>query len=62
VGCDADITIFDPETIADGATFEQLNIKPVGIDAVIVDGKIALNNGDIVNDRLGRFIPGPYVK
>lgn len=62
VGCDADITIFDPETISDGATFENLFIKPVGIDAVIVNGTIAVKDNEIVNARAGKFIPGPYTK
>ena len=61
-GCDADITIFDPETIADGATFATLEIKPVGIDAVIVGGVVAVEAGKLINDRAGKFIPGPYVK
>ena len=61
-GLDADITIFDPETIADGATFETLAIKPVGIDAVIVNGQVAVEYGELINARAGKFIPGPYVK
>ena len=62
VGCDADITIFDPETISDGATFENLFIKPVGIDAVIVNGTVAVKDNEFVNARAGKFIPGPYKK
>lgn len=55
-GCDADITIFDPKTIKDGADFSDLNIPPVGIDYVIVDGKVAVDHNNIKNDRIGRFI------
>ena len=62
VGMDADITIFDPETIKDGATFENIFIKPVGIDAVIVGGQLAVDHNEIVNARAGKFIPGPYTK
>ena len=62
VGCDADITVFNPDTIMDGATFDSLYIKPVGIDAVIVNGTLALEDSEIVNDRAGVFIPGPFVK
>lgn len=62
LGCDADITIFDPETIADGATFESLDVPTKGIDAVIVKGKLALKENVIVNGRAGTFIPGPYTK
>ena len=62
VGCDADITIFDPDTISDGATFESLDIPTKGIDTVIINGKIALKDNRIINDRAGTFIPGPYMK
>ena len=62
VGCDADITVFNPDTIMDGATFDSLYIKPVGIDAVIVNGTLALEDSEIVNDRAGVFIPGPFQK
>lgn len=55
-GCDADLTIFNPETIADGATFSDLHIKPKGIDYVFVDGQMAMNSNNVVNNRLGRFI------
>jgi formylmethanofuran dehydrogenase subunit A len=55
-GCDADITIFNPETVCDQEDFLQLK-KPVGIDYVIMDGEIVLKDGDIVNGRRGRFIP-----
>lgn len=55
VGCDADITIFDPQTIIDKADFTKL-CKPEGIDYVLIGGRIALKDGERVNDRLGRFI------
>lgn len=62
IGCDADITIFDPETIIDGATFEDLTIKPKGIDYVLVNGKVAMKDNVQVDGRAGVFIPGPYMK
>jgi N-acyl-D-amino-acid deacylase len=55
-GFDADITIFDPETILDGSNFSELNILPTGIDYVIVDGKIAMKHNRVLNDRAGKFI------
>ncbi|WP_312094522.1 amidohydrolase family protein [Aminipila sp.] len=55
-GCDADITVFDPQTIKDGADFFDLNIPPVGIDCVIVNGKIAAESNKLINGRAGRFI------
>ena len=56
VGADADLTIFNPETIIDGATFGDLDTPPQGIDYVIVDGKIAMKDNTFVDERLGMFI------
>ena len=55
-GCDADITIFNPDTISDQEDFLALK-RPEGIDYVIIGGDIALKDGEIVNGRKGRFIP-----
>ena len=56
-GYDADITIFDPETIQDGPDFSDITIKSKGIDYVFIKGQIAAKDCDIVNGRLGVFIP-----
>lgn len=56
IGCDADLTIFDPETIIDGATFSDLHIQPEGIEYVLIAGQVALKNKITVNSRLGRYI------
>lgn len=58
VGADADIVIFDPETIADRATFAQPLLPPVGIDRVLVAGRTAAVDGCIVQGRLGRAVRG----
>ena len=55
-GCDADLTIFDPRTIIDKATFTELE-SPDGIDQVLIRGKTALWHGEILDDRAGEFIP-----
>lgn len=56
VGADADITIFDPNNIGDRATFTDSNLESVGIEAVIINGEIAVKDNVIINDRLGKFI------
>ncbi len=56
LGYDADLTIFNPETILDRATFIQSKASPLGITQVIINGKIALENQKIVHPRLGKFI------
>nr|WP_315024723.1 amidohydrolase family protein [uncultured Aminipila sp.] len=55
-GCDADITIFNPEIIKDGADFSDLNIPPVGLDYVIVNGIIAVDHNNIITNQAGRFV------
>lgn len=54
-GCDADITIFNFDTIIDKATFQNPQEKPQGIGYVLVGGKIAVENGRTINNRLGKF-------
>lgn len=56
VGCDADLTIFNPATIIDGATFSDLHIQPEGIEYVFINGQLALRDKITVNNRLGKFI------
>lgn len=58
-GYDADITIFDYDTIIDKATFEEGQKKPVGIDTVIIDGQVALEKGEIVRKDCGKFYRRP---
>jgi len=55
-GMDADITIFDPDTVEDGATFAEPTLPPVGISHVILGGKVAVENNEVKEGRLGRFI------
>ena len=52
----ADLVIFDPETVADTATFTNLQSAPTGIDAVIVNGAIALQDGQVTCKTAGRLI------
>ncbi|QIB68463.1 amidohydrolase family protein [Aminipila butyrica] len=56
LGCDADLTIFDPDTILDKADFSQLDLAPEGIDYVIVNGQIAVEHAQLKNGKSGRFI------
>jgi len=42
----ADITIFNPKTVIDKATFVDPHQYPVGIKYVIVNGKVTINNGE----------------
>jgi N-acyl-D-amino-acid deacylase len=52
----ADLVIFDPATVADKATFEQPFQYPVGIDTVIVNGQVVLDEGTHTNAKPGKVL------
>lgn len=52
----ADIVVFDPDTIQDKATFEKPHQYPVGIDYVIVNGQIVLDQGTFHDRRAGKVL------
>lgn len=56
VGQDADITVFDWETIRDCSTYSQPVARPEGIRHVFVDGLPAVLNGEATHHWNGRFI------
>jgi len=55
-GCAADITIFDPATIADKGTFTEPHQYPVGIDWVLVNGTPVVAEGKFTDARPGRAL------
>jgi N-acyl-D-aspartate/D-glutamate deacylase len=57
-GLVADLVIFDPATVADRATFTEPFQYPVGIETVIVNGKIVLDQGKHTGARPGTVIRG----
>jgi len=52
----ADITIFDPNTVIDKATFMEPHQYPVGIEYVIVNGKVVIENGEHTEVRSGKIL------
>ncbi len=52
----ADITVFNPKTVIDRATFENPFQYPEGIDYVIVNGKIAVDKGKYTGKMAGRVL------
>ena len=57
-GMAADITIFDPKTVSDKATFENPLQYPVGIPFVIVNGTVVIDQGQHTGARPGRVLYG----
>lgn len=47
----ADIVIFDPEHIKDGADYDRPFDSPLGIDYVIVNGTVAVEHGNLTGNR-----------
>ena len=52
----ADIVVFDPSTVTDKATYEDPFQYPVGIKAVVVNGKVELRDGQRSNSAAGRAL------
>jgi len=52
----ADVVVFDPETVSDRSTFAELQQAPVGINAVLVNGVIALQDGKVLCKTAGRLL------
>ncbi|MBL8207368.1 MAG: amidohydrolase family protein, partial [Blastocatellia bacterium] len=55
----ADVTIFNSETVRDNATFEQPHQYASGIEYVIVNGKVVLEQGKHTGVRPGAILYGP---
>jgi N-acyl-D-aspartate/D-glutamate deacylase len=56
LGQSADLVLFDPATVADRATFDDPFQYPVGIDTVIVNGQVVLDEGTHTGARPGRIL------
>jgi N-acyl-D-amino-acid deacylase len=52
----ADITVFDPATVADRATFEHPMIPAAGIELVLVNGQAVWRDGAATGARPGRAL------
>ncbi|HXK34750.1 MAG TPA: D-aminoacylase, partial [Dehalococcoidia bacterium] len=55
-GWHADLVVFDPEAIADVATYEEPRQYPAGIAHVIVNGELAVESGRQTGARAGRML------
>ena len=55
-GAAADILIFDPDRIQDTATFEKPIAFPTGMPYVIVNGRVAIDNGKFTSENAGMIL------
>jgi dihydroorotase/N-acyl-D-amino-acid deacylase len=56
IGKKADITIFNPKTVIDNATFEKPHQYSEGIEYVLVNGKLAVDQGEFKPIKSGRVL------
>jgi N-acyl-D-amino-acid deacylase len=56
VGYFADVIVFDPQTVADRATYEQPETLAVGMKYVVVNGKISVDEGKYTGMLAGRAL------
>ncbi|MCW5760708.1 MAG: D-aminoacylase, partial [Phenylobacterium sp.] len=54
----ADVVVFDPATIQDHATFEKPQQFATGVSEVVVNGQLALENGEPTAARPGQVVRG----
>lgn len=62
VGFDADIVIFDFESIGDQATYNEPTKYPTGIEYVIVNGVITVEKGVHKGEKAGRILRKNIIK
>lgn len=55
-GYDADLVIFDPQLIADQATYQARTLKNRGLNYVLVNGRIAVKDNVYTGQTAGRVI------
>ena len=60
-GAFADVVVFDPATIADRATYEQPQQACVGVEHVVINGRLAIQNGKATSDA-AQPLTGRYLK
>jgi hypothetical protein len=55
-GMAADVTVFDPATVIDHATYEDAGQLSEGIRTVLVNGRVALRDGKVTGEQGGRVL------
>ena len=55
-GYAADLVVFDPATVLDGATYEAPRDPPVGMPYVVVNGRLVVRDGAHTHERAGRAL------
>jgi N-acyl-D-aspartate/D-glutamate deacylase len=61
-GMKADVIVFDPATVGDRATYDRPHQYSVGVNEVIVNGKLVLHEGKVTSERPGKVLLGPAAR
>ncbi len=54
----ADVVVFDPDEYADRSTWDEPRLHPVGVDRVIVNGKVVIADGEPTGEIPGQVLSG----
>ena len=54
----ADVIVFDPQTVRDVSTYEEPELLATGMKYVLVNGKVAVENGKYTGIRSGKVLRG----
>lgn len=57
-GAVADVTVFDPDTIGHGGTYDEPSAAPTGIPWVVLAGEVVVDEGRFTGVRAGQVIRG----
>ncbi len=52
----ADLTVFDPSTVMDNATYAQPDLAPSGIHSVVLNGQLAVQGGQVLAKHAGQLL------
>lgn len=55
-GCVADLVIFDPSTINAPEDYNNPSRNPLGINHLLINGEVVLNNGKVLQTNAGKLI------
>lgn len=55
-GAWADVTVFDPERVIDRATYEEPHQTCLGIEYVFVNGRLAVERGELTGELAGQVV------
>jgi N-acyl-D-amino-acid deacylase len=59
VGAKADLVVFDRKRVADQATYEEPHRYPVGVEHVLVNGRLVIKDGEHTGSLPGRLLTPP---